>query len=38
MKSNEDRLYIKIIELNTIYKFVVDNYFIWDHLKTKYLF
>ena len=27
MKSNEDRHYIKIRGLDTIYKFVVDNYF-----------
>jgi hypothetical protein len=32
MKLNEDKLYIKIIKLNVIYKFVFDIYFIWDHL------
>jgi len=33
MKSNEDKLYIKIIELDVIYNFAVDNYFIRDHLE-----
>lgn len=33
MKSNEDRPYIKTIEFDTIYYFVVDNYFIRDHLE-----
>ena len=30
-----DKLYIKIIELNKIYNFVVQNYFIRSHLGTQ---
>jgi hypothetical protein len=33
MKSDEDKIYIKIIELDEIYNFVVDEIFIWDCLE-----
>lgn len=29
---DEDKFYIKILELNEIYNFVVVFYFIWNHL------
>jgi hypothetical protein len=32
MKSDENKLYIKIVELDEIYNFLVDKIFVWDHL------
>ena len=32
MKSDEDKIYIKIVELDEIKNFVVDKNFVWDHL------
>ena len=32
MKSNEDEFYIKIVEVNEIYNFVIDKSFILNHL------
>jgi hypothetical protein len=32
MKSDGDKIYIKIIELDKIWNFVVDKIFVWDHL------
>ena len=32
MNIDGDKLYIKIIEINNIYNFVVQNYFIRNHL------
>ena len=32
MNSDEDKLYIKIVDLDEIYNFVVQNFFIWSHL------
>jgi hypothetical protein len=32
MKSNEDKLYIELIELGEIYKFIVDNYSLYSKL------
>ena len=31
MKSDEDKLYIKIVELDGIYNFVSEKFIIWDH-------
>jgi hypothetical protein len=28
-------VYTKFVALNTIYNFVVQNFFIWDHLETQ---
>ena len=32
MNLNEDKLYVKIIALNTVYNFVVEKFFIWSRL------
>ena len=32
MNSDEDKLYIKIVDLDEIYNFVVQNFFIWSYL------
>ena len=32
MKSDEDKIYIKIVEHDKIENFVVDKIFVWDHL------
>ena len=32
MNSDGDKLYMKIVELDEIYKFVVQIFFIWSHL------
>jgi hypothetical protein len=32
MKSVEDKLYIKVVDLQKIHNFVVDEFFIWNHL------
>jgi len=32
MNSYGDKIYMKIIELNEIYNFVVKIFFIWSHL------
>ena len=37
MNSNEDKLYVKIIALNTVYNFVVEKFFIWNHLVSENL-
>lgn len=29
MKSDEDELYTKMLDLDTIYNFIVDKFFIW---------
>ena len=34
MNSNEDKLYIKIIELGVLYNFVVEKFFIWNWLES----
>ena len=31
-KLDGKKLYMKIVALNEIYNFVVDHFFIWDHL------
>ena len=35
MKLDKDELYIKIVELDAIYNFVVDKFFISNCLETK---
>ena len=37
MNSNEDKLYIIIIALDTVYNFVVEKFFIWSHLVSQNL-
>ena len=37
MNSNEDKLYIEVIVLNTVYNFVVKKFFIWNHLVSQNL-
>ena len=37
MNSTEDKLYIKIIALDKVYNFVVENFFIWSHLVSENL-
>lgn len=32
MKSDDDKLYIKIVALNETYNSIVDYLFIWNHL------
>jgi len=32
MKLDEDKFYTKVIVLDEIYNFVVDNFFVQDHL------
>ena len=32
MISYEDKLYMKIVDLDEIYNFVVQIFFIWSHL------
>jgi hypothetical protein len=32
IKSNEDKIYIRIVELDEIINFVCDEVFIWGHL------
>ena len=32
MNSDEDKLYMKIVDLDEIYNFVVQTFFIWIHL------
>lgn len=34
MKSDEDELYIKIIEINLIYNFIVDKFLMWNCLES----
>jgi len=36
MNLNEDKLYVKIIALDTVYNFVVD-FFIWSYLVSQNL-
>jgi len=33
IRSDEDNIYIKIVEFKEIYLFVVDNFLIWDGLQ-----
>jgi hypothetical protein len=35
MNSNGDTLYMKIIDFDEIYNFVVQTFFIWSHLQTQ---
>jgi hypothetical protein len=35
MISDEVKLYTKIVEIDKTYNFVVDNFFIYDHLIVK---
>jgi hypothetical protein len=37
MNSNEDKLYIKVVALNVIYNFVVEEFFIWSRLVSQNL-
>jgi hypothetical protein len=37
MNLNEDKFYIKVIALNTIYNFVVEKFFIWSYLVSQNL-
>ena len=37
MNSNEDKLYVKIIALDTVYNFVVEKFFIWSRLVSQNL-
>ena len=37
MNSNKNKLYVKIIALDTIYNFVVENVFIWSSLVSQNL-
>jgi len=37
MKSNEDKLYIKVVALNAFYNFVVEKFFIWSCLVSQNL-
>jgi len=32
MKLDGDKLYMKIVDLDEIYNFIVQNFFIWSHL------
>jgi len=32
MNLDGDKLYIKIVDLDNIYSFVVQTFFIWSHL------
>ena len=38
MKSDEDKPYTKIMELDKIYNFVVDNFFILNYLECQNFF
>ena len=31
MDSDGDKIYTKIIDLNEIYNFVIQTFFIWNH-------
>jgi hypothetical protein len=33
MNSDEDKFYIKIVAIDTIYNFIVDMFFIWKCLE-----
>jgi hypothetical protein len=35
MRSDEDKIYIKIVALKEIYNFVIDDFFILNHLRPK---
>jgi len=37
MNSNEDKFYVKIIALDTVYSFVVKKFFIWSCLVSQNL-
>ena len=37
MNSNEDKFYIKIIALDTVYNFIVEKFFIWSRLASQNL-
>ena len=32
MKSDEDKVYMKIVELEEIYDFVIHQFFVWTYL------
>ena len=32
MESDEDKIYINIVELDEIYNFLIDYFIIWGHL------
>jgi hypothetical protein len=35
MNSDEDKFYMEIVQLGEIYNFVVQMFFIWNHLILK---
>ena len=37
MNSNEDKFYVKIIALDTVYNFIVEKFFIWSRLVSQNL-
>ena len=32
MNSNENKFYVKILALDTVYNFIVEKFFIWSRL------
>jgi hypothetical protein len=35
MNSYEDKVYMKIVEFEEIYNFVVHHIFVWTHIQSK---
>jgi hypothetical protein len=35
MKADENKLYIKVVDVDEIYNFLVDDFFIWNHLQSQ---
>ena len=37
MNSNDEKFYVKIIDHDTVYNFIVEKYFIWSRLVSQIL-